>query len=321
MPRKPKLAKTTYAPREVHVRKLKNKGLNRFTEPVARKAIIAVPSPKKKTKSSQVGNKKPVLLYSAMIRKAIKETQKPRKGASYIAIVRYIEANYPVHGNFRSRVRLALKRGVDKKELAQSKLSYRILTKPKKKAKKSVLAEKKSPKNTKTKKATKKKKARRVDESEEVKKPKKKRESKKKETKKKKESSKKEPKKKRESKKKESEKKSKKRTRSQTAKEKPAKRTKRGKKEDSSEEEVVSSKRRPRGRGKTTTSTTSTSKDDSGELVWVWQYIENDKLYYNYEPTASETVEEVYQQYLVAPGATDVRSVKSGQWNYMVDFR
>jgi len=155
-----------------------------------------------------------------------------------------------------------------------------------------------------------------------VKKPKKKRESKKKETKKKRESNKKEPKKKRVSKKKESEKISKKRTRSQTAKEKPAKRSKRGKKEDSSsEEEIVTSKRRPRGRGKTSTSTTSTSNDDPGQLVWVWQYLENDKLYYNYETTASETVEEVYQQYLVAPGATDVRSVKSGQWNYMVDFR
>jgi len=35
---------------------------------------------------------------------------------------------------------------------------------------------------------------------------------------------------------------------------------------------------------------------------------------------ASETVEEVYQGYLANRGNSDVRAVKSGQWEYMVDF-
>jgi len=36
---------------------------------------------------------------------------------------------------------------------------------------------------------------------------------------------------------------------------------------------------------------------------------------------ASDVVEATYQEYLKNPGITDVRAIKSGQWNYMVDFR
>jgi len=72
-------------------------------------------------------------------------------------------------------------------------------------------------------------------------------------------------------------------------------------------------------------STDTPSSTDSGvtpgELVWVWQFLENDSKYHNYDPVASDTVEAVYQDYLKNPGNTDVRSVNSGQWAYMVDFR
>jgi len=51
----------------------------------------------------------------------------------------------------------------------------------------------------------------------------------------------------------------------------------------------------------------------------VWQY--SDGSWKNYEVGASDTVEKVYQGYLANRGDTDVRAVKSGQWEYMVDFQ
>jgi len=51
----------------------------------------------------------------------------------------------------------------------------------------------------------------------------------------------------------------------------------------------------------------------------IWQYDEKG-TWKNYETEASNVVEEVYQKYLANRGDTDVRAVKSGQWEYMVDF-
>jgi len=50
----------------------------------------------------------------------------------------------------------------------------------------------------------------------------------------------------------------------------------------------------------------------------MWQY--QDGTWKNYDVEAANTVEEVYQGYLANRGDTDVRAVKSGQWEYMVDF-
>jgi len=50
-----------------------------------------------------------------------------------------------------------------------------------------------------------------------------------------------------------------------------------------------------------------------------WQY-DDSGTWKNYETSASDTVEEVYQKYLGNRGDTDVRAVKSGQWEYQVDF-
>jgi WWE domain/linker histone H1 and H5 family len=55
------------------------------------------------------------------------------------------------------------------------------------------------------------------------------------------------------------------------------------------------------------------------QLVWFWQYYDNGWM--NYHPDASTIVEAVYQDYLRNPGCTDVRSVTSGDWNYLVDFK
>jgi len=65
--------------------------------------------------------------------------------------------------------------------------------------------------------------------------------------------------------------------------------------------------------------TEAKTSETTGELVWVWQYYDNG--FHNYDPEASAIVEGVYQEYKTSPYTTDVRSVKSGQWNYLVDFR
>lgn len=50
-----------------------------------------------------------------------------------------------------------------------------------------------------------------------------------------------------------------------------------------------------------------------------WQYYDNG--WYDYDPDASEIVEQQYQSWLKNPGDFDVRSVHSGHFHYMVDFR
>jgi hypothetical protein len=52
---------------------------------------------------------------------------------------------------------------------------------------------------------------------------------------------------------------------------------------------------------------------------YIWQY--EDGGFCNYDLAASNEVEIVYQQWLKNPGDFDVRSVKSGAFHYMVDFR
>lgn len=63
----------------------------------------------------------------------------------------------------------------------------------------------------------------------------------------------------------------------------------------------------------------ATSAAPISKLVWFWQFYDNG--WTNYHPDASAVVEGVYQDYLRHPNMTDVRSVKSGDWNYLVDFR
>jgi len=50
----------------------------------------------------------------------------------------------------------------------------------------------------------------------------------------------------------------------------------------------------------------------------VWQFKHGG--WHNYDPEASDIVEVAYQDWLSNP-YTDVRSVKSGHWSYMIDFR
>ena len=80
----------------------------------------------------------------------------------------------------------------------------------------------------------------------------------------------------------------------------------------------------------TTTSRTSNTITASKEALatlsknavknpFLWQYnFEGNWKDYDYK--ASDIVESVYQGYLANRGDTDVRAVKSGQFEYMVDF-
>eukprot|EP01117_Protostelium_nocturnum_P010933 TRINITY_DN3952_c0_g1_i1.p1 TRINITY_DN3952_c0_g1~~TRINITY_DN3952_c0_g1_i1.p1 ORF type:complete len:349 (-),score=152.29 TRINITY_DN3952_c0_g1_i1:210-1256(-) len=51
-----------------------------------------------------------------------------------------------------------------------------------------------------------------------------------------------------------------------------------------------------------------------------WQYKEREGVWGNYMLEASDVLEGVYQGYLSNRGDTDVRAVKSGDWEYQVDF-
>jgi len=59
-----------------------------------------------------------------------------------------------------------------------------------------------------------------------------------------------------------------------------------------------------------------------------WQYYDNYKDtinispdgFYDYNPEASDIVETAWQKYITHRGLNDVRLVKSGEWEYMVDF-
>jgi hypothetical protein len=53
---------------------------------------------------------------------------------------------------------------------------------------------------------------------------------------------------------------------------------------------------------------------------FVWQYKGNGNLWENYEARASDAVEEIFLRYKENRGDTDVRAIKSGDWEYQVDF-
>jgi len=91
-------------------------------------------------------------------------------------------------------------------------------------------------------------------------------------------------------------------------------------------EPTTTSSSKPRKAATTATTTSVTSeeaatgtsaKEGEGPGKYVWQYF--DKTWRHYEAGASAIVEGVYQEYLLNPDI-DVRAVKSGDWQYQVDF-
>jgi len=291
---------------------------------------------KKKSPVKKVRKSKPT--YAAMIKRALRG--EGRKYTSAAAICKYIEANYPVDPDiFKRFVRIAIRKGLDNGTLIRHKASYRlsakVLNARKRKAKTSE-----SPKKEKQKRATSKSPKKKQKKEEEVEKespsPKKKKKQKKKEVESKKEKE--SPSTREEESEKEKEKEKEKEEESEKEEEK--KKEKEQEKEESEEEELRKKKKKSKSKSPSTRKTKTPrslkpkksrankadTPDDDEETIdlpgtkydYVWQYY--DSGWKNYLPDASDTVEEVYQNYKSNRGDTDVRAVKSGQWEYMVDF-
>lgn len=88
------------------------------------------------------------------------------------------------------------------------------------------------------------------------------------------------------------------------------------------------------GSGNLLISTTTQQKNKASKKEYkrihpaVWQYHDTHKSisnpspdgWYNYDLEASDIVEDAWQKYVINRGLNDVRSVHSGEWEYMVDF-
>jgi len=253
---------------------------------VKKKAIL-----KKTNSKGQVVKSKSHPTYFSMIKKCLKE-HKERKGTSRQAIEKYILTNYGLVS--KPALRRALKKGLeDGKLVSKSQGRYNL-----------GASEKKREDKKKAKRKSKAKKDKKND---------------KKEKKKAKKSDKKEKKDKKSDKEKTSKK-------SAKTKGSPKKVTRKAvpKKAAPKTTTAATSTRgvaKPKSTVPTVSSTASTpvATASSGDLVWVWQYY--DSGFKNYDPTASDMVEGVYQEYLRSPYTCDVRSVQSGQWQYEIDFR
>jgi len=82
--------------------------------------------------------------------------------------------------------------------------------------------------------------------------------------------------------------------------------------------EVEARKLARRARRQRGTSSTSAISISTGK--YKWQYQENSSTFGDYDPKASTLVEQAYSEYIAAPSNWDVRSVRSGEWCYQVDF-
>ena len=66
-------------------------------------------------------------------------------------------------------------------------------------------------------------------------------------------------------------------------------------------------------------SATAAKLADKGSMTHKWQFKDDGGRWSDYAPAASVEVEKMYANWLVNPHV-DVRCVKSGTWEYMVDF-
>lgn len=313
MPRKPVVA--TESTRPKIERKAKQEASERMEGKL--ESLKALPlesaSPKKTRpvlrKSKSKLRKKTT--YKSMVKKAILENYN-RKGTyvrtvcitpkrylfltkhrSVAAISKYIIANYDVpEESFKRYLKASLAKQVESGLLVKKSVArYQLSAKAKPKKKKQTSEEEKTTKRKTAKQSTK---------VEGEKKPAKKSSSKSKKVK--------------ESTKVDGEKKTKKPTsksKKDVTKETVKKTSARGSKKEGKTKKSTSS-----GRGKASSAETT---EGGSKLVWVWQYYDNG--FYNYDTAASEVVEGVYQEYLTSPFTCDVRAVKSGQWEYEIDFR
>lgn len=261
-----------------------------------------------------------------MIKKAIKANvgEGERDVVGYVTITKYIAANYSVGSNFKRFVKMALKKAVEEKLLVQVRNSFRLSSKAKKRSSSTSRSRSKSPAPRKTRSSSPAKKSKKSKESDESSSPKRKTRSSSADKK---------------------EKNDKKEKKSRSASESPAKKKKRSTSEEPkkrstrnstksttaeaspspSPKKTATPKKRAAKKNATTLPTSPAPRGErngvsvpSSKYDHVWQY--EDGNWRNYDLNASDEVEKVYQGYLANRGDTDVRAVKSGQWEYMVDF-
>lgn len=248
------------------------------------------------------GQKKPSKpTYVNMIRRALIALNQ-RNGSSLFSIYKYIEEHYPVSQSYRKYIAAALKKGEEEGLFERERMSYRITSKgrrPRKKRAKKAAKKKSSTKRKrssspgkKSSSAKDKKKSSSSSSSSSSKKKKAKKSSEKKKKDKKKSASK-----------------------AKAAKSKDAAASK------SSRSRATKAKK---GGAKAEDQGSSAGKKKSGGTTpagykFKWQYQEGDQ-WKDYDINASDVVEAAYQGYIKNPGMCDVRAVKSGQWQYQVDF-
>eukprot|EP00027_Filamoeba_sp_ATCC50430_P004567 CAMPEP_0168555020 /NCGR_PEP_ID=MMETSP0413-20121227/8101_1 /TAXON_ID=136452 /ORGANISM="Filamoeba nolandi, Strain NC-AS-23-1" /LENGTH=314 /DNA_ID=CAMNT_0008585821 /DNA_START=80 /DNA_END=1024 /DNA_ORIENTATION=+ len=240
-------------------------------------------------RSRKVTGKKSHPTYERMIMKAIRTLNKG-EATSAIAISNYIFANYPVpEEKYKRFIKVGISKGLKNKNIVKVRGSYRLSAKARDIRKKKKTAEK----------------------EEGAEKPKRERSaSPKKKASPKRAAS---PKKADAGKRKKEEEAEKPKSRARKAKEanndnnkeaaKPAPKKKRESKKAAEEAE------QPQG-----------AKVKGSKYDHFWQFKQDNGVWGNYDVNASDVIEDVYQKYLANRGDNDVRAVKSGQWEYQVDF-
>jgi len=269
--------------REVKKPERTKKGDKAEAVPIEKEKNVAEPKIKKVKKAAKVASKRSHPPYSSMIKKVLKANS-PHLMSVY-SIASFIRENYDVPENFKRYLRQALKRMEEnEKTLIRTRASYRLSAKANKRRSRS---RSKSPKR----------KSKKEEEKESPKKPRAKKEEKPKREKKVKEDAK------------------------EVAKEGEKPQRKRAASSEKAEKEKAEKPKKKRVSKKSATEeggkgvAVSGSKYDN-----VWQFKDDHGGWKSYDVTASDTVEEVYQNYLSNRGDNDVRAVHSGQWEYMVDF-
>jgi hypothetical protein len=244
-------------------------------------------------RSKKVTGKKSHPTYERMIMRAVRTLNKG-EATSVIAITNYIFSNYPVpEDKFKRYIKVGLSKGLKNKNLVKVRGSYRLSAKARdiRKKKKSAAKEEDAEKPKRERSASPKKKAPKAKES-----PKKKEDAGKR---KKKTDEKEKPKRARKSKEESNE-------NNNNKKAAPAPKKKREAKKGAAAEEEEKAAPAAKVKG---------SKFDH-----FWQFKQDNGVWGNYDVNGSDTIEDVYQKYLANRGDNDVRAVKSGQWEYQVDF-
>jgi len=291
MPKKratdPKAKKRELPARAAHDKK-RVEGLFNPASPVAPKPPKEAKKKKDASKKKKKVSRKTKPSYLVMIKRSIAQ-QNHRNGSSLFTIYKYLEDHYPVSESFHRFVRAALKRGVGDGMLSRVNLSYRLTAKGRAtigKSKKHRVSKKKkaAPSSAGAK--------RKRSASKEKKKGEKKKSSS-----------------------------SKKKTSSKKARRKKSKGKE--KEKEKGHEEVSTEKEAPK-KARVGTASSSASSSSAPKRIspaghkFRWQY--QDGAWKDYEMNGSDLVEAAYQSYIKNPGLCDVRAVKSGQWQYQVDF-